>query len=364
VEIRNYGRGAAEIVTRHPALDVREVNGTQSLMARDHLASVLLTTDAAGFAARETAYAPYGEITSETVLNAAVEPETTGYIGERFDADAGLQYLNARYYDPALGLFTSPDWWEVTQAGVGTNRYAYAGGDPVNLSDPGGNSNMSAGGKAQLASFLENDANFSYGDAGLWGLDPTRSASDYHDLATRNSATAHHSNNVPEDMRDNVYLNPETGLISIDDGIIDGGATFYCAGGQGTCDAVKSILENSMFGMERGPYRLEYRVLEVDNPANANLIIREGGLITNGDAEYREGSSNFRAHVHLNEIRIRPGRYTWKSFERIVLHEVGHWAGLGHQGGKNSVMSYGDGHNPPPPSTFSRIDLARLYDAY
>jgi hypothetical protein len=27
----------------------------------------------------------------------------------------------------------------VTQAGVGTNRYAYAGGDPVNLSDPGGN---------------------------------------------------------------------------------------------------------------------------------------------------------------------------------------------------------------------------------
>ena len=25
--------------------------------------------------------------------------ETKGFIGERFDADAGLQYLNARYYD-------------------------------------------------------------------------------------------------------------------------------------------------------------------------------------------------------------------------------------------------------------------------
>jgi RHS repeat-associated protein len=65
--------------------------------------------------------------------------ETKGFIGERYDADAGLQYLNARYYDPKLGLFLQPDWFEVTEAGVGTNRYAYAGNDPVNLRDPGGN---------------------------------------------------------------------------------------------------------------------------------------------------------------------------------------------------------------------------------
>ena len=25
-------------------------------------------------------------------------------------ADAGLQYLNARYDDPALGIFVQPDW--------------------------------------------------------------------------------------------------------------------------------------------------------------------------------------------------------------------------------------------------------------
>ncbi|NBZ90083.1 polymorphic toxin-type HINT domain-containing protein, partial [Stagnihabitans tardus] len=67
------------------------------------------------------------------------QPESHGYIGERLDADAGLQYLNARYYDPKLAMFIQPDWWEVTQPGVGTNRYAYAGGDPVNGRDPGGN---------------------------------------------------------------------------------------------------------------------------------------------------------------------------------------------------------------------------------
>jgi len=65
--------------------------------------------------------------------------EAKGFIGERFDVDAGLQFLNARYYDPELGLFLQPDWFEVTSAGVGTNRYAYSGNDPVNMVDPGGN---------------------------------------------------------------------------------------------------------------------------------------------------------------------------------------------------------------------------------
>ncbi len=49
-----------------------------------------------------------------------------------------MQYLNARYYDPKLGMFLQPDWWEVTRAGVGTNRYAYAFDDPVNGKDPTG----------------------------------------------------------------------------------------------------------------------------------------------------------------------------------------------------------------------------------
>lgn len=36
-------------------------------------------------------------------------------------------------------MFLQPDWWEVTKPGVGTNRYAYSFGDPVNKMDPGGN---------------------------------------------------------------------------------------------------------------------------------------------------------------------------------------------------------------------------------
>jgi RHS repeat-associated protein len=78
-------------------------------------------------------------VDAEFILDVTAANDDIGFIGERKDAVAGLQYLNARYYDPELAMFIQPDWWEVTRAGVGTNRYAYSGNDPVNLSDPGGN---------------------------------------------------------------------------------------------------------------------------------------------------------------------------------------------------------------------------------
>ncbi|ESQ15208.1 MAG: hypothetical protein JKP98_16425 [Rhodobacteraceae bacterium] len=39
---------------------------------------------------------------------------------------------------PAQARFIQPDWLDPNQPGVGTNRYAYAGGDPINRADPSG----------------------------------------------------------------------------------------------------------------------------------------------------------------------------------------------------------------------------------
>ncbi len=39
----------------------------------------------------------------------------------------------------ANAMWIQPDWFEVTEPGVGTNRYAYSGNDPINHYDPLGN---------------------------------------------------------------------------------------------------------------------------------------------------------------------------------------------------------------------------------
>jgi RHS repeat-associated protein len=78
-------------------------------------------------------YGPYGmpRVPANALTNKA-------YINERFDPETGLQYLHARYYDPNLGRFLTPDTWDPMLPGVDYNRYAYAGNDPVNGSDPNG----------------------------------------------------------------------------------------------------------------------------------------------------------------------------------------------------------------------------------
>jgi RHS repeat-associated protein len=120
VEIRNYGiAGQEEVITcPHPA--IRLTNGTTpaqaSYLHTDHLGSVRAITDAAGVKQESAIYKPFGE---QTEWRAATNsgPDDKGWIGERYDADAGLQYLNARYYDPDLGMFIQPDWFEVMLQG-------------------------------------------------------------------------------------------------------------------------------------------------------------------------------------------------------------------------------------------------------
>jgi hypothetical protein len=78
-----------------------------SWLHRDHLGSVRAITrlnpvTLAVEVVERATYKPFGE-QSEWLSPTQTAPETKGWIGERYDADAGLQYLNARYYDHALG---------------------------------------------------------------------------------------------------------------------------------------------------------------------------------------------------------------------------------------------------------------------
>jgi RHS repeat-associated protein len=135
-ELLVNGVNPAGLLTSYLNADVKREGGITSWGLKDHLASNrLMTYMAGGQATSRHDYGPYGNpLTSNgsTILNGK------SYINERFDAETGLQYLHARYYDPDLGRFLTPDTWDPIIAEVDINRYAYAGNDPVNYSDANG----------------------------------------------------------------------------------------------------------------------------------------------------------------------------------------------------------------------------------
>jgi RHS repeat-associated protein len=78
---------------------------------------------------------PFGSLSAqEGTANVAHK-----FTGQRFDASTGLYFYNARYYDPELGRFISPD---VIISNVRDpqefNRYSYVRNNPVNFTDPSG----------------------------------------------------------------------------------------------------------------------------------------------------------------------------------------------------------------------------------
>ena len=106
----------------------------------------------AGTALASYSYGPFGETTASALgqkSGTALQASFYGYNGENFDSLSNLQYLRARYYDPASGRFTAADTTPGTLLDPLTqNAYSYAGNDPVNFSDPSGHSWLSNIGNA------------------------------------------------------------------------------------------------------------------------------------------------------------------------------------------------------------------------
>jgi RHS repeat-associated protein len=95
----------------------------------DQLGSSRALTDEDGEPIATYTYTPYGTLKASS--GSATNP--FGYAGQYTDA-TGLQYLRARYYDPATAQFLTRD---PLHAETGA-PYGYASGDSVDNSDPGG----------------------------------------------------------------------------------------------------------------------------------------------------------------------------------------------------------------------------------
>ena len=119
----------------------------------DHLGSTNVVTNASGTVAETLDYYPYG---AERIHTGTADLDRT-FIGQFGDDPSALSYLNARYYDPARGQFTSQDPTHLvvgdpsatkTITGVSLqqllaepqalNSYSYAKNNPVVSKDPEG----------------------------------------------------------------------------------------------------------------------------------------------------------------------------------------------------------------------------------
>jgi RHS repeat-associated protein len=88
-------------------------------------------TDSTGVTAKSYAYDAYGNIVDQT--GTVDQPYT--YTGREFDAETGLYYYRARYYDPTIGRFLQKD--PIGYPGD-IKFYRYVRNNPIRFRDPYG----------------------------------------------------------------------------------------------------------------------------------------------------------------------------------------------------------------------------------
>lgn len=103
-------------------------SGSTSYLLTDRNSTTRTITDANGNIVSSLTYDSFGQLSSATV-------ERYTYTGRELEADSGLYYYRARWYDAANGRFNSED--PIGLEG-GINTYAYVGNNPLLYVDPSG----------------------------------------------------------------------------------------------------------------------------------------------------------------------------------------------------------------------------------
>jgi RHS repeat-associated protein len=111
------------------------VNGTLTWLMGDHLGSTSVTAQADGAFQSEMRYTAFGETRS----NSGPTPTDYQYTGQRHEAEFGLYFYKARWYDPASAHFTQADSIiPGTGNPLALDRFAYVYYNPLKYTDPSG----------------------------------------------------------------------------------------------------------------------------------------------------------------------------------------------------------------------------------
>ena len=129
--LRQVADGSTATFIHGPGIDeplAESTTGADEYLHSDTLGSITQRSNPAGVVTQSIDFDAWGRIQSGT-------PTLYGFTGREPDAETGLQYYRARYYDPSLGRFIAED-----PAGfdAGTNFYAYVDNAPTQFVDPYG----------------------------------------------------------------------------------------------------------------------------------------------------------------------------------------------------------------------------------
>ncbi len=109
-------------------------NGKLQYVNQDSLGSTTLLTNASGTLDTSQLYMPFGQLSATDTVDLAEQ-----FTGQRLDSLSQLYYYNARYYDPTIGRFISPDSMVPdTTNPQAWNRYSYVVNNPLRYTDPTG----------------------------------------------------------------------------------------------------------------------------------------------------------------------------------------------------------------------------------
>ena len=106
-------------------------DSTATYYEQDGLASITSLSDGIGGLANSYTYDSFGKLTAST--GTLINPFQ--YTARDYDAETGLRYYRARYYDAYTGRFLAED---TIGNDEGSNLYAYVSNSAVNSSDPTG----------------------------------------------------------------------------------------------------------------------------------------------------------------------------------------------------------------------------------
>lgn len=108
-------------------------NGETNWYLSDRLGTIRQIANQLGNLINELDYSSFGQILNQTN---PIDGSRLTFTGREYDAETGLYYYRARYYDPDLGRFISQD--PLGFAGQDANLYRYVSNNPINATDPSG----------------------------------------------------------------------------------------------------------------------------------------------------------------------------------------------------------------------------------